>query len=78
MDKATIQLKIFQIMSKSPPVCVELSPIDIFYICRGLILWLGKSPNTRSVKKLFGKMWVNLTKKFPQFSKEIIDLLPDN
>lgn len=77
MNKAAIQRKIFQVMAKAPPICVELSPIDIFYICRGLILWLGKFPNTQSVQKLFRKMRINLTVKFPHFSKEILDLLPD-
>lgn len=77
MNKAATQRKIFQVMAKASPICIELSPIDIFYICRGLIFWLSRFPNTRSVQKLFRKLRVNLTAKFPHFSKEIIDLLPD-
>ncbi len=53
MEKIAVQRKIFQVMAKAPPICVELSPIDIFYICRGLILWLGKFPKTHSAQKLY-------------------------
>ncbi len=77
MNKSAMQRKIFQIMVKAPPICLELSPIDIYYICKGLIFWLNRFPNTNSVKKLLKKMRASLTIKFPKLTKEIICLLPD-
>ncbi len=77
MNKSAIQRKIFQIMVKAPPICLELSPIDIYYICRGLAFWLNRFPNTNSVKKLLKKMRASLVIKFPHLTENINDLLPD-
>ncbi len=77
MNKGQIQRKIFQKIASTPPICIELSAIDIFCICRGLILWLERYPNTKSIRALFRKLRKNLTAKFPNLAKDILFLLPE-
>ncbi len=77
MEKSATQRKVFQIIAKAPPICLELSPMDIFYICKGLVFWLNRFPKTNSLKKLLKKMRANLSARFPSLTEDIRDLLPE-
>ncbi|MEM1167838.1 MAG: hypothetical protein AAGJ08_01780 [Cyanobacteria bacterium P01_H01_bin.35] len=77
MTRGETQRKIFDQIAKYPPICIEISVIDVFYLCRGLTLWLEKYPNTQSIRKLFLKLRTNLTAKFPKLAKDILYLLPE-
>ena len=77
MDRGKIQYKIFQAIASCPPICMEFSAIDLFYLCRGLALWLQKFPRTKSVRGLFLKLRKNLTGRYPNLAEDIRYLLPE-
>lgn len=77
MEKGKKQRKIFEKIALAQPICFELSLLDIYYLCKGLSLWLDKFPRTQFTRKLFLKLRTNLTVKFPHLTEDIHYLLPE-
>ncbi len=71
--------KNFQILvahlQKSPPVIIQLYPLEVVFVCFALLHWLTVHPGSQTVRKIFKRLQEVLNHHFPQLQNLVAAVL---
>ncbi|NEO56572.1 MAG: hypothetical protein F6K54_27955 [Okeania sp. SIO3B5] len=74
LDKQKFQSLVDHFKS-SPPIHVELYPLEVFYICFTLLSWLAAHPGNKAISRVYKRMRQLLNCHFPWLQNLITSIL---